>query len=429
MNSRIYTEEQRQIYLKLIEKGVTKEFLSEDEEFIIKKRFGYQETNFLKFDEIRKQYNENSRFKDKLSLYSIREKFNSSLIKIKYRLDKFGYDQLIYFFSTDGLKHRKNYINNMSNNNSLDQVRVSFLGLEISLERKLCKAGYNDLNSIICSSENELRRLLYDNDYKILKNKLDELGIFFKNISLNNRKFHELTESEKMSLSVNELFSLKISNCLHRINVNNLRELLNLNYYQLCIIRNLGKKSIDEIINKIHGLGYKISGDEDHLFWNEKSFTSREFDKFTLTERKNIKVRCLFPTIISQNLENASINTIGDILERDCKELVSINNIGFKSVQKILKKINKLGFHIKGEEEFTDSLDDDRKIYETVPSLKNINLSKEINDAKSDIFLNYRDLLEQYRNLKIEQGVLDYQIECVTKELDNIQIRGKKYEK
>lgn len=108
---------------------------------------------------------------------------------------------------------------------------------------------------------NELKQLNQniDNINKEIEEKRKELDIL---IALSNEQDRLLSKAKiendsKKNITIEELnLSSRAYNALHRAKIDTVGDLLKLNYTKLCNIRSLGLKSIDEIIMRIHNLGY-----------------------------------------------------------------------------------------------------------------------------------------------------------------------------
>ncbi len=66
--------------------------------------------------------------------------------------------------------------------------------------------------------------------------------------------------------------SSRATNCLRRHDVNNVNELLHMSYNELALIRNMGPKTLNEIIDKVHSLGLKFDWEKEE---QEKSLEER----------------------------------------------------------------------------------------------------------------------------------------------------------
>jgi DNA-directed RNA polymerase subunit alpha len=72
-------------------------------------------------------------------------------------------------------------------------------------------------------------------------------------------KIEEAVDQRK-ALSIEELeLSVRAYNCLKRANINSLGELLSLSYNELMNIKNFGKKSADEVLERLHAMGLHLS--------------------------------------------------------------------------------------------------------------------------------------------------------------------------
>jgi len=65
---------------------------------------------------------------------------------------------------------------------------------------------------------------------------------------------------QRSTLSIEELeLSVRAYNCLKRANINSLGELLSLSYNELMNIKNFGKKSADEVLERLHAMGLHLA--------------------------------------------------------------------------------------------------------------------------------------------------------------------------
>lgn len=71
---------------------------------------------------------------------------------------------------------------------------------------------------------------------------------------------HEEIIDERKSLSIEDLeLSVRAYNCLKRANINTLGELLSLSYNELMNIKNFGRKSADEVLERLHAMGLHLA--------------------------------------------------------------------------------------------------------------------------------------------------------------------------
>ena len=73
----------------------------------------------------------------------------------------------------------------------------------------------------------------------------------------------EDSKIKKLETPIEDLdFSVRAFNCLKRANINTLGDLTEKSELEMMKIRNLGKKSLKEVIDKIKGMGLRFR-DED----------------------------------------------------------------------------------------------------------------------------------------------------------------------
>lgn len=85
-----------------------------------------------------------------------------------------------------------------------------------------------------------------------------------ESISLPAAKIEPVKQEEvvdqRKALSIEELeLSVRAYNCLKRANINSLGELLSLSYNELMNIKNFGKKSADEVLERLHAMGMHLA--------------------------------------------------------------------------------------------------------------------------------------------------------------------------
>ena len=77
------------------------------------------------------------------------------------------------------------------------------------------------------------------------------------------------SESSVEDMKIEELdFTVRSYNCLKKAGVNTISDLTSMSYNELLKIKNLGKKSLNEIIDKMKELGYDLS---EHVSTNEEN--------------------------------------------------------------------------------------------------------------------------------------------------------------
>ena len=92
----------------------------------------------------------------------------------------------------------------------------------------------------------------------------------FINLSENAQKVEIMVEQEEdettkvLSMSIEDLeLSVRSSNCLRRAGINTVEELCNKTSDDMMKVRNLGKKSLDEVLLKLKEMGLHLRPNED----------------------------------------------------------------------------------------------------------------------------------------------------------------------
>jgi DNA-directed RNA polymerase alpha subunit len=96
--------------------------------------------------------------------------------------------------------------------------------------------------------------------------KINQLKMIFDSRSV-NESFSRMAVASfcsQLDMTIDELdLSVRSYNCLKRAGINSVQELAQLDEADLMRVRNLGKKSMDEVRQKLAGLGLKLKNNED----------------------------------------------------------------------------------------------------------------------------------------------------------------------
>ncbi len=77
-------------------------------------------------------------------------------------------------------------------------------------------------------------------------------------------KSDDEAQTTVLSMTIEELdFSVRSFNCLKRANINTVEDLINRTEDDMMKVRNLGRKSLEEVINKLESLGLRLRDDEE----------------------------------------------------------------------------------------------------------------------------------------------------------------------
>ena len=74
----------------------------------------------------------------------------------------------------------------------------------------------------------------------------------------------EDTKTKVLEMTIEELdLSVRSFNCLKRAGINTVEDLINKTEEEMMKVRNLGKKSLDEVINKLHSFGLDLRSEDE----------------------------------------------------------------------------------------------------------------------------------------------------------------------
>ena len=74
----------------------------------------------------------------------------------------------------------------------------------------------------------------------------------------------ENPKEKALEMSIDELeLSVRSYNCLKRAGINTVEELCNKTPEEMMKVRNLGRKSLEEVLEKLKELGLKLNSSED----------------------------------------------------------------------------------------------------------------------------------------------------------------------
>ena len=94
-----------------------------------------------------------------------------------------------------------------------------------------------------------------------------ELFVDLSEATKNTQVMVEKEESIKgkvLEMSIEDLeLSVRSFNCLKRAGISTVEDLANKTESEMMKVRNLGKKSLDEVTNKLHSLGLNFAEEED----------------------------------------------------------------------------------------------------------------------------------------------------------------------
>ena len=74
----------------------------------------------------------------------------------------------------------------------------------------------------------------------------------------------ETVKERVLEMTIEELdMSVRSFNCLKRAGIDTVEDLINRTEDEMMKVRNLGKKSLEEVIEKLHSLGLELKKDDE----------------------------------------------------------------------------------------------------------------------------------------------------------------------
>lgn len=153
-----------------------------------------------------------------------------------------------------------------------------------------------------------------------------------------------------LELTIEELdLSVRSFNCLKRANINTVADLTQKTMDDMMKVRNLGRKSLEEVIKKLAELGLSLKEDEESMHEGdlivEEGGLSEEADHGKLLE---MSIEELDLSVRSYNcLKRADLNTVGDLLCKSKDDLIRETLLGRKSVEEVINKLTMMGLSLR----------------------------------------------------------------------------------
>lgn len=167
--------------------------------------------------------------------------------------------------------------------------------------------------------------------YEELKDFLDQLSI---DRQIHNNKF-ECTDALNMSLEELNL-SVRAYNCLRRSGIKTVNELTNKTIEDMYKVRNLGYRSLEEIINKLKSLGLSLSKEPDDIP-QEKTKVQ---EKTNTQAQNNTYLYNYFVTFIYQDKYSNNTSGTANSFVKTNRKIDSIETL--QDITKIIEKHHKI---------------------------------------------------------------------------------------
>lgn len=150
-----------------------------------------------------------------------------------------------------------------------------------------------------------------------------------------------------LGMKVEELdFSSRTLNALKRANINTVEEIISFTEDEIIKIRNIGETGFTELLKKLQGLGLAFRECEIYtmgMFIERPEVKGEKVLEMTIEELE-LSVRTY------NCLVRAGIRTVEDLIQLSEFEVSRIKNLGKKSFEEIMRKLNALGIELRYEE-------------------------------------------------------------------------------
>lgn len=171
----------------------------------------------------------------------------------------------------------------------------------------------------------------------------------------------DMKEGQLNEMTIEELeLSVRSFNCLKRVGINTVTELVSKTREDMMRVRNLGRKGLEEVENKLISLGLSfsesVSTEDDDLF----SVTMGEIPVMgglqdSPSENSGylgMSIEELDLSVRAYNcLKRHGVETVEDIIAMSEDDLMKVRNLGRRSMEEVIQKINSMGLSIKPCEE------------------------------------------------------------------------------
>ena len=178
--------------------------------------------------------------------------------------------------------------------------------------------------------------------------------LFKKDIESSKTMFYD-EEKEKKKDRKNQILETPISdfelsvrsrNCLKKMNIETIGDLLNITEAELLSYKNFGETSLKEIKTILEFKGLHLG-----MALEEKQLPSAETSEHSATEDEGILNKSVSDLQLSVRarkcLQKLNIHTIGDLTRRTDAELLGCKNFGVTSLNEISKAINNIGLSLR----------------------------------------------------------------------------------
>ena len=226
---------------------------------------------------------------------------------------------------------------------NIDELNIDDMGLSVRSFNCLKRAGINTLGDLTRRTPEDMmkvRNLGRKNLEEILW-KMREYGVWLEG---EEPPKNNLIPSDVDGMTIEEMnLTIRSYNCLKRAGIRTVADLRSRTPDDMMKVRNLGRRSLEEVIDKMKELGVEFSSGEDEE--ENASMPSGDIDE-------KISILDLGFELRTRNcLWRAGIYTLGDLVSRTPEDMMKVRNLGRKSLEEVCEKMKELGVEFASDDD------------------------------------------------------------------------------
>ena len=258
----------------------------------------------------------------------------------RYSVGLLQNDFYLYSIASDSLKKA-----------ALKKLSIDSIGLSIRSKNALHRNGIHTIDTLLYNTKYSLYSLR-----NLGSKSIDEIIDIVKKDSTNNlvdsvdnsdglvETLHENENCDENTIcdSIDSLnLSNRANNALHRNGIHKIQELLSLKVEDLYSFRNLGNKTVSEIIEKVNSVGGFRSTGDDNI---EQTIINKRVkdllpNGFSVSGTATIELLGLSPRAFN-SLKRNGVITLNELINTRIDELQSFDSLGKKSFNEIIIRLN-----------------------------------------------------------------------------------------
>lgn len=178
--------------------------------------------------------------------------------------------------------------------------------------------------------------------------------LFKKDIESSKTMFYDEEKEKKITRKTQILetpisdfeLSVRSRNCLEKMNIRTVGDLLNITEAELLSYKNFGETSLQEIKVILESKSLHLG-----MYLEEKQFSTAETSEHDIAEDQSLTNKFVDDLQLSVRsrtcLQKLGIRTIGDLVRRTDAELLGVKNFGVTSLNEIKKALTNLGLSLR----------------------------------------------------------------------------------